>query len=687
MHQRRIRFVILFCFIVSLLVAACRAGNQQSETPANQTTISPTATSEADTITVITADGEEMQVAPPPPDAIELILDRVEAGNYTLDEAVIAALRIFAGEESDLDLFGGQPVQPLAGFRLSMLAAEVYANADAATKAEIERIANKLFPNAGETAQLPTQSLQGGLLARPPKQDDCTDDSYIYVRAGDIEGVIYNILVPEVCEADPRAVRLADATALAIEDSIRVYSQWASNLRDIEVYISGHPGYGPAELAELRSESVGAMAGFFAVSEIYEMACPIYVMPWLINFEPNERFRQLVAHEVFHCVERWEQGDISHPVTAWYAEGMADYFSGVVYPDANLEHQQLDAFNLLSASRSIVDMSYPAWVFFQYLGDAFGKEFVFDFLHVLPTAGTREDQLFWLAGSVDENTFHQFGQAFLDQKLRDENGRTLPMSAVFLAGSSFSLTPGSDRLFEAGAFQLSRYRVSYEADKLYQVTFGHSGGGIFSARRIATDGAWGDLPTDLKTRCVSQDYFVLITKTEPGSEYRVSSHTEWPEEYECDECLMGTWEQDTAQIETNLRTTMGPLAGELTSVSGVFVLDISDAGFVTYPENYAATFQQGELVGEVRMEGFSKGSYAVVDDGILQSFPEETAFSFTVTIGGRAQEFTPSIPTAWGLYEGLWNYTCTDTELTIFTPEGVAPFSSSTYTRISEPPE
>jgi hypothetical protein len=95
----------------------------------------------------------------------------------------------------------------------------------------------------------------------------------------------------------------------------------------------------------------------------------------------TDKYKQVVAHELFHCVQ-----DYSFPNTkpygthSWWMEGSADYFSNLVYPQADLEWEFLNLFDSKSPNVSILDMTYENFVFFQFMGNKYSPEVLVDIL-------------------------------------------------------------------------------------------------------------------------------------------------------------------------------------------------------------------------------------------------------------------------------------------------------------------
>ncbi|GEM_PF-2391567 len=88
-----------------------------------------------------------------------------------------------------------------------------------------------------------------------------------------------------------------------------------------------------------------ANAFAFTFTEFFssEETCPILVYPHSTTLARSE-LEQLIAHEVFHCVQK---RNFSEQVSAavigdrpglWWFEGIAQYFSNVVFPGNNFEY-------------------------------------------------------------------------------------------------------------------------------------------------------------------------------------------------------------------------------------------------------------------------------------------------------------------------------------------------------------
>jgi hypothetical protein len=670
-----------------------RNDNDGGETSEGET-LKPT--EDPNVTTFMTEDGQEVKVPNPPPDAFDLILSRVEEGEYTLEEAVLAGLQIYAGQESDLNLFGDQETQHFNLWRLSTYAAQVYQDADPDTQAQIEQFFRVIAPTSeamDRYAAPAEQALDSSAkLASPVYQVDCgTIWEEGFPDIGDPVqcllyyeftegGHRYRVYFPYDQRDDPNTVAYADAALQGLRDSIRVYSPLAE-LRDINVIFT-------AILPPDEPEDTQAAVPDLFPDEISSAPCPVLVYPATIaEGTPDDKFQQVIAHEVFHCIEYWRQGTTSGSAVDWYIEGMAEYFSGVVYPNANNEHDWLAGFNIISATDSIIDMKYESWVFFQYLGNNFGKDFVIHMLDVLPRSGSKSGQISALAGIGDmPTTFHDFGQQFLDRQLQDENGSALPFDIYYLPSSMFFLEPGGPAGLEAAPFQISRYFLGYVEAKDYLITRDDGGSGSFTAR--PESGGWGDLPLDITTPCDPLFYKGLLTTTNPSDSFEITLESTFEKELECDPCLVGIWQQDPSEFSSNLSQIMSGSGMTIVSVEGVLTLDITESQIKLTPEGVVVKFQDpdGKIIAAA-MSGYNIAAYAVVEEGIIGSYDVENGLVLTMEVAGFSMDMPVPGGIGFSLEDGgTFPYTCTDTTLTAIPPAD-AGFDASTFIRISPPPE
>jgi Mg-chelatase subunit ChlD len=81
---------------------------------------------------------------------------------------------------------------------------------------------------------------------------------------------------------------------------------------------------------------------FAAVFEVLRSEpCPLVVYP-LATALPREKFKQVIAHEMAHCLQNFNFYPAAQGL--WWQEGTAEFLSNLVYPDVNFEHRMAPHF-------------------------------------------------------------------------------------------------------------------------------------------------------------------------------------------------------------------------------------------------------------------------------------------------------------------------------------------------------
>jgi hypothetical protein len=220
------------------------------------------------------------------------------------------------------------------------------------------------------------------------------------------------IYYPEEKRTDSEFMRYVAAAETALRDSKREIGAYLE-IQDIDLLFSSLPIPGLAT-AWAAVPKMG--------SEQLDWPCPIIVFPPALA-DSIDMYKQAIAHEMFHCASFFLKGATSYKVARWWAEGMATHFSNVVYPEVNLEYWFLPYFDAKSPSKWLMDMSYENFVFFQYLENRFGNEYIVRLLNALPLGGTQSSQASALANFGDmEIIFHEFGEAYMNHQIFDTGG-------------------------------------------------------------------------------------------------------------------------------------------------------------------------------------------------------------------------------------------------------------------------
>ncbi len=693
MHQpRRSRLAHLPAVLTAaaLLVAACGSGGA-AETPAPAEPASPTPAPQAPLA---------FEMRPHrllPADYAAAVLDGVDRGAWSLDEGLVQALTTAAGQ---------QPADSTATFRMASgeatglvrLARHYLASApDSAAGAEIARLLSALVPSpaalAAYGAPESAQSSRPAGPARPRSQTNCRDlatrgfpadeaTMCLLYRTVTVQGDEYLIYYPADWAPSHPFRAYLDYAAQAIQDAVNTYSDFGE-MGPGNVFFSVLTS---AEDFGTREESADAVADPAA-----DGSCQVVIYPNAIaDGAAEDYFKQVVAHEFFHCYEfdnltRQERGP-DPDATAWWVEGAAEYFSNVVYPATNAEHDWIEDFNTRSESTSLLDMSYEDNLFFQYLENRDGPAGVLALLESMPTSGGREAQLAALAGYSDmPNVFHEFARAYLDNTIRDTSGRGIGILYGANLGPVTVVEGPLPELAAADPFVLRRLRLGFVPGKTYEgMQLTVDGDGLQAARPADAPGDWPGLPSDLRGGCPAVLFAVAVTTiAEPTAQLALDATVsgEVDEDLsECeDPCLVGTWVLDNATYENYFNATMG-------GASDVSYLGATGTYTATFDREATASatidaftvraqmenFSSGPLILTLTMNGVGAGTYWPAGGVILTTGGDyDFTLDGTMEAGGASMPIDPMnfADSAFGSGDliSTASYICTD-EILYWTP-------------------
>lgn len=162
-------------------------------------------------------------------------------------------------------------------------------------------------------------------------------------------------------------------------------------------------------------------------------ACPIVVYASAFRKQTPGRQKQMLAHEIFHCIQdtMWREKVTGVPknVRAWWSEGSAVWFSNLIYPSHN---QEFDYNTSYDGSVSLVEQKepYASHLFFQTLSQSWtGVQGVLDLIRYLPSSGTSTDQANVLLNQPSmELNFHKFAEEITSNRIKDFDGKHMATS-------------------------------------------------------------------------------------------------------------------------------------------------------------------------------------------------------------------------------------------------------------------
>ncbi len=154
--------------------------------------------------------------------------------------------------------------------------------------------------------------------------------------------------------------------------------------------------------------------------------CPIIVYAKALAKESSERQKQMLAHEVFHCIQdtiwREKKLGVENKVDSWWAEGSAVWFSNFIYPNFNQENDyNFDYKGEMALTNQ--ETPYSTHSFFQSFSQSYlGFNGVIDFIESMPSSGGKAEQLAAvLAFPSLSMHFHNFATQLTSNKIQDFN--------------------------------------------------------------------------------------------------------------------------------------------------------------------------------------------------------------------------------------------------------------------------
>jgi hypothetical protein len=603
-----------------------------------------TAVAGLETPSAIGAEEEVRLITEPPPPSglIDSLLERVAAGEWTYEQALIAGLKLLVGE-SDLDAAVGPQVPfSLEGTGVVLEARRyLQTGTDSPARAELTRLLDILSPGQDRLDEYASPADEAALrvpgLASPFLADEtCTDlanqgfppgskvKCLLYVQQAIVPGTA-RIYYPATWGKDAPQLKYTQAALQALQDSWARYTKLGTGIMgDVRVVFTLIAAKAPKYLAEVISEGASN-------------TCVVLVYPLALS-DSEAVFKQTIAHEAFHCYQAWnfpKHFNASWAVQDWWGESTAEYFSNVVYPTVNAEWGRLQEFDSASAFKSLLDMSYENESFFQYLATQIGDGGILDLIAKLPTQGGTAEQTKALAAyPMIQTLFRDFGTAYVDGQIVDTSKAKMPSGPLGVP-EGFTPTLGPTSPSKANlptwTFTLARYLVTFAPGNAYAVDAKEAGDpGAYAARRLGLTGSWAGFPAKTAAGCKKDTYYVLVTSSTPpgtGPSYSVDVTATVEHEAGCDPCLNGKWRLEHESLADFLGAPFAATPGVFQFVDGggFWLYTFFSNGGLAANINYALGYkliQGSETLPHtthvvLTMEGEGAGTYWVKAPGTL----------------------------------------------------------------------
>lgn len=344
-------------------------------------------------------------------------------------------------------------------------------------------------------------------------------------------------------------------------------------------------------------------------------ACPIVVYLPILTF-PDEYIQQLIAHEMFHCMsfkkfpQQMTAGMLDRR-NAWHYEGLAQFFSNLIFPRANWEYSEFfpslyDGERQLTRQASAYRAAHFWQSYFWFIGG--NITVLLDFIASLPTAvGANPIRLFNKLPTADK-AFHKFAEEMFTQTLKDSDMST-GHPIMMITPLEYNLTEDNVQEFELRYRTISLFSHRIKLKPGYKYNFKINlpdNESIASIRLVEDSTQFERLPRSYEIKC-DTEYTAEIIVTTTGEDENLRKAklvVEQTKNETCetcdvsepliDQCLVGNWEIDRDSYRRMKEQTLPPLGQKLTSISGGYYLVIAESvlaiGYIDFLLTYDGVF-------------------------------------------------------------------------------------------------
>ncbi len=405
----------------------------------------------------------------------------------------------------------------------------------------------------------------------------------------------------------------------------------------------------------------------------------------------------IMAHELFHCVQKATFPNIAPGDNKWWGEGSAHWFAHMAQPDQVVETYSRSAnrFERESGRNTLRHFHYSLWPFFAWYAQHRGNaQDVMQFLKNLPE-GHHSDTT--LAGLLDPTDWYEFAKDYSAYQIRvSPRVAVNPRPRANLSETRIALNDVGDQrdyFFNRRTGALERYKIvlgpgdwqmsSNASEPMFLSEIGASGDPGTDWQKII--GGAGSL--SLSVECEDEKTYALVgfgsradmadftlTARKVGDPCELSCRNPPPSQ---DICLHGIWRETTLIIPTYIKREF---AARLTEHRD----DIIDLQFpppivtmspggktATVDVTGSATFLVDGHQGKIELTSRGESIWGT-SGGKLLVCPKSisTRGSLTVTVGGRSQSSPIKHDRMLGSEDELiLDYTCDGSVVTLHNAE------------------
>ena len=480
---------------------------------------------------------EEEPVDLPPSSLDEVLTDGVESEEWTLGEGLVNILEQMVNGTGD----AVDEVPPEASASGIIATADAYLDTGPDDVSEVRALLDQLIFTTAELEQMsapaeePSAAASLLVSAAPIAQEDLPDGC----ASLELESPCFEkVPLPDDIDLEPGKHSLY----VALGD----HSQWTQ--QDVEV----------AKRALVDSavtyESLGEMPPTVLVlrpggNHLYagnrpDVDCRAFAGDFLAGRDPKE-LEQVLARELAFCLIandfRPQFYQNPNPVR-WLAFGLANYLSGVVYPNNDLEHKSLPGeLAQVELSTTVPDRTWTNWILFEHLHSLVGPDGVTAMIRGLPEAG---DLVGALAGvATMPGRYHDLALGLSDADIEDVGSGLVPYEPQ---AWELPISGPTELPLEVPRFGVRRLHIQVPDGEFACVESSSQGSVRMSWRQgpPGLAGSWSkELPNSLYGETV-----MAITTVEEGAEFTLTV-TEVSDDPDCSDEEPN---EDTAPEECDL---------------------------------------------------------------------------------------------------------------------------------------